>query len=159
MKSEAGCGKQVDLERFAVLVESYGASPDGWPEDEREGALWLLEQSAEAVRMHQDAQALDLWLDAAPDVEPSAALRARVLDAAPMPETSWSERWSRVIATIWPFGPTWQPATALAAAAVLGLTFGLAAPEQTEVSSEGEMVVAEVMLDTGDLGEFWNEVP
>jgi hypothetical protein len=159
MKSEAGQGSRVSLERFAVLVESYGASPESWPEDEREGALRLLDQSTEAVRMHQEAQALDLWLDAAPDVEPSAALQARVLDAAPKPEATWSERWSRVIATVWPFGPTWQPATALAAAAVLGLTFGLAAPEQTEVSSEGEMVVAEVMLDTGDLGEFWNEVP
>jgi hypothetical protein len=159
MKREAGPDKQVSLERFAVLVESYGASPDSWPEDEREAALQLLDQSKEAVRMHEEAQALDLWLDEAPDVAPSVALRARVLDAAPKPETSWSERWSRVIETIWPFGPTWQPATALAAAAVLGLTFGLAAPEQTEESSEGEMVVAEVMLDTGDLGEFWNEVP
>jgi hypothetical protein len=159
MKSEAGHGKQVGLERFAVLVEAYGASPDNWPEDERDGALRLLEQSAEAVRMHQDAQTLDLWLDEAPAVEPSGALLSRVLDAAPRRETPWSERWSRVVEALWPFGPTWQPATALAAAAVLGLTFGLAAPEEPEVSSEGEMVVAEVMLDTGDLGEFWNEVP
>ncbi len=159
MKREQGDGTQVGLERFAVLVEAYGASPDSWPEDEREGALRLLEQSSEAVRMHQDAKALDLWLDEAPCVEPSAALRARLLDAAPKSAVSWSERWSRAVERLWPFGPTWQPATALVAAAVLGLTFGLAAPEETEVSPEGEMVVAEVMLDTGDHAEFWNEVP
>ena len=66
--------------------------------------------------------------------------------------------WMRWVERIWPFGPTWQPVAALVAAAMLGVTFGVVMPESDE-SSSGEMVVAEVLLDMGDLADDWNEGP
>jgi hypothetical protein len=154
MTRESNTSKEVDLDRFAELVDAYGAEPSAWPERERPGALRLLEHSEEAVRLLEEAAELDSWLADVVEVEPSMALRDRILDATPRPRRTWAERWAHVAEAVWPFGPSWQPATALAASVVLGLTFGFTLPQETV--EDDLTVVAELALETG---EYWNELP
>lgn len=154
MTRESNTSKEVDLDRFAELVDAYGAEPTAWPEQERAGALRLIEHSEQAVRLLEEAAEVDSWLADVVEVEPSMALRNRILDQAPDARRTWSERWARMAQAIWPFGPSWQPATALAASVALGLTFGFALPQETV--EEDLTVVAELALDTG---EYWNELP
>ena len=154
MTRESNTSNEVDLDRFAELVDAYGAEPSAWPEQERAGALRLLEHSEQAVRVLEEAAELDSWLADVVEVEPSMALRDRILEKAPLPPRTWSERWARMAQAIWPFGPSWQPATALAASVVLGLTFGFTLPQET--AEDDLTVVAELALETG---EYWNELP
>jgi len=162
MTSDSTNGKKVDLDRFAAIVDAYGADPAAWPTDERSNALALLEVSEDAVRLRDEAAELDGLLGDLPDVAPSMALRSRILEAAPQSARTWSERWARIAQLVWPFGPSWQPVTALAAAAVLGITVGLVVPDlsptsdETTASDDTTTVVAEVALDTG---EYWSEAP
>lgn len=154
MTKESNTSSEVDVERFAELVDAYGAEPSAWPEQERPSALRLLEHSEQAVRLLEEAAQLDGLLADVLDVEPSMGLRDRILEQAPLPPRTWSERWARMAQAIWPFGPSWQPATALAASVLLGLTFGFTVPQQTQ---EDEVtVVADLVLETGD---YWNELP
>ncbi len=144
----------ISFERFVSIVDAYGAAPEAWPDQERAGAIALLETSDEAVRLCDEAADLDRMLDEAPSVEPSAELRQRVLEGVPQPAVPWTRRLADVVDALWPFGPVWQPATALAVAAILGVSVGLVAPgsgSETEAT-----VVAEVALETG---EYWSEEP
>lgn len=110
------------LEQFERLLDAYGARPEAWPDDVREQALALVAASPEARRMQLEAAAVDQMLGALACPEPSAALRERILEAAPKARhgrvADWLGRW-------WPYTPAWQPMAALAAAAVFGLTVGL----------------------------------
>ncbi|MBW2452916.1 MAG: hypothetical protein JRI68_00300 [Deltaproteobacteria bacterium] len=124
----------MSLERFEDLLDVYGASPDRWPADERDGGLALLADDAHAQQLVATAQALDDLLDAAPSEEPSAALRSRVLAAAPERPLTWRARLDQFTAQLWPFTPRWQPATGLAAAALLGIVVGTAVPETAAAS-------------------------
>ena len=137
MKRESSQRGRVDLERFAMIVDAYGAEPSAWPDDERDDALALLATSEAAVRLRDEAAVLDSLLDDAPVLEPPAALKSRILERAPKPAVSWADRVDRLAEIAWPFGPRWQPVAALAAAAVLGVLVGVAVPQasQAEASS------------------------
>jgi hypothetical protein len=99
-------GDAMGLDRFAELLDAYGARPERWPDGERAAALALLARSAQARALRDRAARLDALLDRLPDVAPSPDLAARVLRAAP-------RRRRR--------GPALWAAAALAAAAVLAL--------------------------------------
>ena len=71
-------------ERFAAILEAYGAEPRRWPADERQSALEYLMTSQEARRLREDAARLDGLLGAVPPVRPSAGLRERILADAPV---------------------------------------------------------------------------
>jgi hypothetical protein len=70
-------------ERFIALLETYGGRTERWPEDERAGALALLERSAEARAQLAAAADLDALLDRVAAPVPAAALTARILATAP----------------------------------------------------------------------------
>ncbi len=124
----------MSLERFEDLVDAYGASPDRWPADERKSGLALLASDAQAAQLCASAEALDDLLDAAPKEEPSAALRSRILAAAPERPLTWHERLDRFTEQLWPFTPRWQPAMGLATAALLGVVVGTAVPDAAAAS-------------------------
>lgn len=122
--------KEITLERFAGIVDAYGASPERWPHDERAAAEALAAASAEARALLIEASALDRALDAAPAEAPSAALVERLLAARPRGAVPMSAPKSRsnilrgLIDAIWPYGSPTIPAGALAASIMLGVALG-----------------------------------
>ena len=104
--------------RFRTLLGSYGADPGRWPPAERAAALALLQGSAEAGVLRDEAAALDALLDRAPRPAPprldAAALAARIT-ARPQ-ERIRPYRLQEMI---------WLRAVGLAAAAVIGFVVGV----------------------------------
>ncbi len=130
-----GQGKEpMDLARLLELLDAYGADPRRWPAGERAAAEALIAESAEAANLREDAAALDMLMDLSAAPAPSPELMVQVL-AAREP-SGW-------LSVLWPFGPAWQPATAMAAAAVLGIAIGIAAPDFV-IPDYGDSAIAEV---------------
>jgi hypothetical protein len=73
----------ITLDRLGALLEAYGATPERWPDAERADAERLVQVSATARTLWEDAAQLDRLLDAVPAAPPSPDLAARVLAAAP----------------------------------------------------------------------------
>jgi hypothetical protein len=100
-------------ERFEAMVAAYGAEPLRWPEEERQAALTFAgtERGIAALAVERR---LDALLDGAETPRASRELVARVAG------TPWRQRtgWGAQAAT-------------LAAAALLGLYVGWAAPAPT----------------------------
>lgn len=99
----------MEQERFEQLIAAYGADPARWPAAERAAA-----QRRAAERDLGDERALDALLDAYRVEGPSAALRQRVLAAAPGPRRA--------------FRPTrlfWLSGAGLAAACAAGVLLGV----------------------------------
>lgn len=115
--------ENLDLARFAEILDAYGADPRRWPEAERDAATALLTRSAEARALRDDAAALDMLLELSAAPAPSPELMADILAGA---EPRGLRAW---LADFWPFGPVWQPASAFAAAAILGIVIGIGAPD------------------------------
>lgn len=108
----------MNKDRFAAILDAYGAAPRRWPAAEREAARAFLAADAHARVMQGEAEGLDEVLSAAPALAAPPELRARVLSAAPRsgrlaPGTAASG-WTRF----------WAPGAGLAAAGVAGLMFG-----------------------------------
>ena len=74
---------RITLDRLGALLEAYGATPERWPDDERADAQRLVEESAAARTLWEDAAQLDRLLDAAPVSPPSPDLALLVLASAP----------------------------------------------------------------------------
>jgi hypothetical protein len=128
---------QMDMARLAELLDAYGADARRWPKDEREAALALLSDSAEARALRDDAAALDTLLDTSSAPAPSPELMAAILAGAARPG------WRRWLAEFWPVGPAWQPASAFAVAVVLGVAIGIGAPDLV-LPDAADSAVAEV---------------
>jgi len=118
----------MDADRFGDLLDLHGSDPRAWPAAEREAALRLLDASAEARALLEEARLLDAALAAPPGPPASAELRARILAAAPPVAAPAGG------AAVLPFRPArrWIPvgssALALAASLVLGFWIGAADP-------------------------------
>lgn len=125
---------RMELARLAGILDAYGADPSRWPADERVAAETLIARSPEAASLREDAAALDMLMDQSAAPAPSPELMARVLTARE--PSGW-------LSVLWPFGPIWQPATAMAAAAMLGIAIGVAAPDIV-IPDYGDSAIAEV---------------
>ena len=125
---------QMDLARLKEILNAYGADPRRWPAGESAAAEALIAESMDAATLRDDAAALDMLMDLSTAPAPSPELMARVL-AAREP-SGW-------LSVLWPFGPVWQPATAMVAAAVLGVAIGVAAPDIV-IPDFGDSAIAEV---------------
>lgn len=137
-----GADKTIDLDRLSVLLDAYGADRGRWPEGERAGAWALIEANTAARRLYDEARALDGLLTRASTIEPSPELKAEILAAAGQPRESW-------IQALWPFGPAWKPASALAAAIVLGIMAGVVLPTPFGGSDEPiESEIGELAMNT-----------
>jgi hypothetical protein len=130
----------ISLQRFEQLLDAYGASPQRWPDHERAAALQLLEHSAHAAHLLQNAQWLDQQLDQLP--APDFVYLNTTLLAVPLPARRkiWTDQlleWlvpaeARTVAVLW------RPA----ALACVPLIMGLAVGNQLDVFSD---------VDTTDL--------
>lgn len=115
----------MDRARFEALAEAFGGDVTRWPEAERGAALALLaDQPALAREVLAAATRLDGMLDALPAPAAGAALRGRVLAAAPMarPARSW-RRW------LTGAGVGFGLATACAAGLVAGVSAAQPSPD------------------------------
>lgn len=100
----------MDRERFAYLLDAYGADFRRWPAEARAQAAAFAAQDAEAAALIGEARKLDAVLDGARDeAGPSADLAARILAAAPRAKRPAFDR---------------RAMLALAACAVFGVLIG-----------------------------------
>ncbi|HUI26282.1 MAG TPA: hypothetical protein VL403_09395 [Candidatus Kryptonia bacterium] len=95
------------------MLDAYGAAPEHWPDQERDAARRLIEQSDAARALWQRAANTDRLLDAVEPEPPAPILIARVLAAAPRRRPG--RVWRRAIAAAVP----------LAAAAAVTLWFAI----------------------------------
>jgi hypothetical protein len=110
----------MTLERFAVIVDAYGAEPRRWPAAERESASALAASDPEAAALLAEARALDAGLDALP--LPAAATAGQRRTAMPAPELP--SRWQEFLGLL----GGWKLAVpAMAMALVAGLDVGMRA--------------------------------
>jgi hypothetical protein len=128
----------MKLERFADIVDAYGADAARWPEGERLAALALLETVPEAARLYRQALALDSWLDESCEARLPDALFARVEALVPAVAASntpapsnawWRGGWLR-----W-FAP---PVAAMA----MGLLAGVVVPPPLATTIGGTVLTA-----------------
>jgi hypothetical protein len=74
----------MTLERFAELVEIYGAEPRRWPQRERQEAmLFAREHADDAERILAGARKLDAALDRYVVPAPGATLIRAIMESAP----------------------------------------------------------------------------
>lgn len=137
--------------RLLAIIAAHGAASGRWPDEEREAAVALLENSAAARQAMNDAATLDLLLaeDKPPPV--SLALQSRI---AAIPEHR-SRGVFETARLFWPFGAVWRPASGLVAAAIIGLVVGIGTPPE-EISlgqAEAESYTAVIAAAGGEIEE------
>jgi anti-sigma factor RsiW len=74
---------KMDLNRFEALVAAYGATPNRWPEEERDAAQAFAQADPRAKALLAEADSIDTLLFAHKVAEPSRTLRAMVVEGAP----------------------------------------------------------------------------
>jgi len=129
-------------ERFAAILDAYGADPRRWPDAEREAARAMASARADALA---EADALDAWLDHAPRPVPSEALRQRVIAAVGAVGRRGRLWWDRLTVTV---GVGWAAAACAGVVAGVGLTRQLAA----EATADAVLYQASLGLDEGLIG-------
>lgn len=138
--------ERTDMARLGALLDAYGGAAKRWPEADRAWALRLIAASPAAASLHRQATALDALLDEAALSPASPQLTAAVLTGFGRSRGAW-------LALLWPFGPIWRPASALAAACVLGIAVGLTTPvSETADGLSGTEVAAD--FETLNLGPY-----
>lgn len=118
-------------ERFAVLLDAYGANPSRWPEAERAAAETYAAAHA-ASHPLAAAAALDAVLDRLVAEPTGASFHARVLatfDAVAAERKRGPSAMLRALFDIiWPGAPLWQPASAFAVSLAAGIVLGVLVP-------------------------------
>ena len=115
----------MKAERLHELADAYGADLRRWPASERAFAESLIAADPSLKAVLDQAAALDALLDAAPRPVPSAALKARILAAAPRAK-------SRLGKAIWYLGAGWAAAACAGVVAGVGLTTHLTADARAD---------------------------
>lgn len=73
----------MNAERFAILLDAYGAEPRRWPEEERAAALALVRSDIRAAAMMEAAGEIDDLLALHRVPAPSPMLAAAIVARAP----------------------------------------------------------------------------
>jgi hypothetical protein len=144
----------VELGRFRTILNAYGATPERWPAEERDGALALTRTSVTAARALADARTFDETLkastvsDLALDPNHFVILQARIVSAAQPMMQSWLGRWLGISLTP---RQLWPSVAGLAMASILGFAVGLGGILQTESNRDADdgLVFSSVDLSIG----------
>lgn len=144
---------RMTLERFAEIVDAYGASPDRWPADERASAEALMAEAPAARVLVAEAARLDLMLDGAPVEAPSTALVERLMAArpraaVPTPAPQKRKIFRGLIEAVWPYGSPAVPTGALAASIMLGVALG--SVSEISVLNAAEPITASAEVEAGE---------
>ena len=141
---------EMNLQRFAAIIESYGAEARRWPASERTAAEALLRDSLAARAMLGEATAMDRLLDAVPALASTPDLRGSVLAQAPRKsQISLTARlaaaWQELLGEL----GGWRIAgTALAASLVLGVLTGGFVSAQSSVETSPDLLQVALLDDT-----------
>jgi hypothetical protein len=144
--------KRLEMAAFERLLDIHGGRPERWPEPDREALEQLLASSALARARWSEAGRLEELLDAAPAIEPSAELMARVA-AFPLRHPHPVRRgW-------WPFGNPLAPLAAWGVAAALGVVVGVTQTEAGAADADTEAAY-EVAASEDDVAALddWSEL-
>lgn len=165
--SDQGPGRPMTATRFAAILDAYGSAARRWPEAERAAAQALLAASPEARGLLADAARLDGVLSAATAPEPSAALRAAVLRAAPKPAVASRPGFVEIGRGLWrslagvltgELGGLRPAGAVLGVALMLGVVAGGALESQTgastPVASAPTLDLVELALFDDSYGDF-----
>ena len=144
----------MELGRFRIILNAYGAAPERWPAEERDDALVLTRASVTAARALADARAFDEALEAsavsslALDQNHLASLQARIVHAAEPFMQSWMGRWLGISLTP---RQLWPSIAGLAMASILGFAVGVGGILQTESNHDTDdgLVFSSVDLSIG----------
>ncbi len=129
----------MDLKRFEEIVDAYGAEPRRWPEGERRAAEAFATGREEARAILFAARQMDVALESAVQPIPSAALRERILAAAPK---------RRMRRSLLSFGDlkgdrrAWLSGAGLAAACACGMVFGSSLVHEKLSDTRADAVLA-----------------
>lgn len=138
----------LSLQRFSELVEAYGGDASRWPGRERAAARALLADSAEARALIEREIVVERGLQLPEPPPPPAALRARILQAAPSRPAAKSRGFWRDLLD--EFGG-WRPVLVPAAAAlVLGLGLGLGLALQALPQDDELLALLQIDVSEGD---------
>ncbi len=125
----------MNLERFTELLDAYGADLDRWPANEQIAATALLTDRPDARQAQRRAAAVDTLLlrTSLPDLEPSDALRQRVLaqvaqlpPAIAAPAADWRAQIAEALILLFPTGRRMPQFAAFALALMIGISAGFA---------------------------------
>ncbi len=135
----------MNIERVKTIIEAYGGDPLRWPQDERDEALAMLEQSDALESLLEDARRLDAVLDEiTPPDAPTQALRKRILRAAAQTSGhTFIEGFVDWLLDGTPRDRVLRPAMASLLPLLLGFALGVAAPE----NSVDEVLAQNVLAD------------
>lgn len=128
----------LSMQRFEQLIDAYGSDPQRWPPAEREAALKLVDESAEAALLMQQSAWLDETLDhyEAPAFD---QLTARIVrQKLPEQHTGWMEQLIRwlVPSVSSSVSGWWRPAALACLPLAMGLLMGLQLDLFTDPSAE-----------------------
>jgi hypothetical protein len=140
MSEQEHSAAQMPIDRFAAILDAYGAEARRWPAAERAAAESLLAASAEAQALQAQAAQLDQLLTASVAPAPSAALRAAILQVAPRgagnrpagAAETLRGLWQALLGTLTGELGGWRPAGAVLGVALL---LGVAAGGTVETQS------------------------
>ena len=136
----------VTLARLAELLDAYGCNPEHWPERERPGALALLSNDPRALALQTAARQLDQQLEQFEVSEPSAQLRARILEIPIRHQAKPPRRFAL---------PGWGMAALALVPCAIGFLGGVLSPDNTEPDDGWSEVASMTSLGdaAGDLTE------
>ncbi len=121
----------MEMKRFRGLLDTYGAAPERWPEDDRAAAAALLADSEDARTLRREAASLDDALDLVEAPAPSPELARRVEELVyhqPAAAAARSLAKPSLVHRLRIWRVAWRPAV-LAASGALGLAVGIAAAQ------------------------------
>jgi len=141
----------MELERFAAMLDAYGAAPERWPAHERGAAESLLASNAEAQALHQKADAMDRTIDrfaVAPAGMALADAIARHALATPQERPFSIASW---LTDVLGGPPLWPRLAGFAAALVVGLGIGFTdlglGLTQADARENGEITLFDNSID------------
>ncbi len=153
----------MDTNRFAELLDAYGADPRRWPAAERAAALALAQASTEARRLLEQAAATDALLAMPPGIVPSSDLASRIMAqlppapvAMPGPSLHLGQRLMVLLQEISPFRILWPQVATLALALSIGVGVGLGDYMETfSVAEDSDsLAVQQVVADASYMMEY-----
>ena len=105
----------MNLEEFGQALDRWGSAITDWPEPTRQAAQQLLQSSAAARELHQQAEHVDVLLAEVLPAPP--ALQQQIIRAVPTDDV-----WQRL--ADWFATAIWKPALAASCALLVGFVLG-----------------------------------